>query len=250
MARAHQDDEVRSRVAQVDVTAIDPPTVVPVRSGMWREVRAVPTALRIPVSQRALSRAPRGDGHVVIDVPGWKAREITGAPLRRYLRRIGYDARGWGLGTNRGKPEADALELAERVVELTTDGSRVSLIGWSLGGVIAREVARQHPDRVRQVVTYGTPIVGGPTFTVGANSFGPAECRRMTALSEQLDRDRPITTPLTVIYSRRDHVVSWQACVDHHSPNVEHYEVGSTHLGLGVDPDVWALVARRLASVS
>lgn len=239
-----------SHSTPVDVSAIGPPTVAPVRSGMWREVFAVPTALRLPMARRALSTAPRGDGHIVIDVPGWKARELTGAPLRRYLRQIGYDARGWGLGTNRGTPEADALELADRVVDLTADGSRVSLVGWSLGGVIAREVARQHPARVRQVITYGTPIIGGPTFTVGANSFGPAECERITALSEQLDRDQPISTPLTVIYTRHDHVVNWQACIDHHSPDVEHHEVRSTHLGLGIDPEVWALVARRLAAVS
>lgn len=233
----------------IDVSGIEAPAAAPAMSRLWREVQAAPTILRIPAARRRLARAPRGDGHVLIDVPGWKAPEATGAPLRRYLRRQGYDARGWGLGVNTGTPEADALLLAERVVELAAGGSTVSLVGWSLGGVIVREVARQHPGSVRQVLTYGTPVIGGPTFTIGARSFGRSENERIAALNEQLDRDQPISTPLTVIFTRRDNVVRWQACLDHSSPDVQHFEVRSTHIGLTVDPDVWEVVAHRLAEV-
>ena len=123
----------------------------------------------------------------------------------------------------------------------------VSLVGWSLGGVVAREVAREHPDAVRRLITYGTPVIGGPTFTVGADAYGADECARITQLTETLDRTRPITVPVTTIYTRRDGIVTWQACLDHASRDVEHVEVGSTHLGLGVDPDVWSVVATRLA---
>jgi alpha-beta hydrolase superfamily lysophospholipase len=183
----------------------------------------------------------------VVDIPGWKAPEATGAPLRGYLRWLGYDARAWGLGSNEGFPERDAPRLAERVLELAERRGPVSLVGWSLGGIIAREVAREHPTAVRRIVTYGTPIIGGPTHTVGAAAYGRDEGTRIATLTEELDRSRPITVPVTCLYTRRDRVVAWEACVDHYSLDVEHVEVRSTHVGLGIDPDVWAVVASRLA---
>jgi pimeloyl-ACP methyl ester carboxylesterase len=204
-------------------------------------------ALRLPAAALRLSRVPRGDGHLVVDIPGWKAPEATGAPLRGYLRHLGYDARPWGLGTNDGDPERDAALLADTVQRLAQDSGPVSLVGWSLGGTIAREVARTHPHAVRRVVTYGTPVIGGPTYTAGARSYGAAECGRITALIEELDRTQPIAVPVTAIYTRRDGVVAWQACIDRHSARVEHVEVFSTHLGLGLDPDVWELVAGTLS---
>lgn len=84
--------------------------------------------------------------------------------MRAYLRALGYDTRGWGLGTNTGDPRLDVERLARIVLRLADDtGSPVSLVGWSLGGVIAREVARREPDAVRRVINYGTPVVGGPS---------------------------------------------------------------------------------------
>ncbi len=234
--------------ASVDVAPLPSPRAAPETADAWRDALGLLTGLRLPAAAPRLARVPRGDGHVVIDIPGWKAPETTGAPLRRYLRLLGYDARGWGRGTNQGNPEADAEALIEQVLALTGDGSRVTLVGWSLGGVIAREVARRHPEAVRHVVTYGTPVVGGPTFTVGARSYGRAESERIARLTEELDRDDPVRTPLTVIFTRRDRIVSWEACLDRTSPDVEHFEVGSTHLGLGLDPDVWTR-RRRLAAV-
>ncbi len=195
-----------------------------------------------------LRRMPRGDGHVVVDVPGWRAPEVSGLPLRRYLTWLGYDARGWGFGTNTGNPVRDAERLTQAVAGLADSSGRpVSLVGWSLGGVVAREVARARPDLVRRVVTYGTPVVGGPNHTVVAGAYSHevrAEASRVTA---ELHASRPITVPLTALYSRRDGIVSWRACLDRHSPDVEHVEVRSRHLGMGVDPDVWGVVASRLA---
>lgn len=212
------------------------------------ELLGVVAGLRLPAAARRLARLPRGDGHVVIDIPGWKAPEVTGAPLRGFLRAVGHDARAWGLGVNTGRPERDAELLAETVARTADEHGPVSLVGWSLGGVIAREVARARPAAVRRVITYGTPVIGGPTHTLGARSFGAAECARITALAAQLDREDPIGAPLTAIFTRRDGVVTWQACIDHHSPDVEHVEVFSSHLGMALDPDVWEVVARRLAA--
>ena len=193
-----------------------------------------------------LATAPRGDGGPVIDLPGWQAPEASNAPLRAYLRLLGHDARGWGLGVNRGDPERDAELLARRLER--SDGPPVALVGWSLGGVVAREIARAVPERVRCVVTFGSPILGGPSYTLAASSYGEQECRRVQHLVEQLDADRPIATPITAIYTRHDRVVDWRACLDRTSADVRHVEVQSTHLSLGVDPDVWITVARALAA--
>jgi pimeloyl-ACP methyl ester carboxylesterase len=171
--------------------------------------------------------------------------------MRAYLRALGYDARGWGFGTNTGDPRRDVERLTSRVQELADDrGSRVSLVGWSLGGVIAREVARRNPDVVRRVITYGTPIVGGPRFTAVARAYDPRASDAARVVAERLDAETPIRVPLTVVFTRRDGIVSWEACIDRSSPDVEHVEVYSTHLGMGIDPDVWRLVADRLAAGS
>lgn len=206
-------------------------------------------AARLVGAWPRLSRAPRGDGHLVVDIPGWRAPELTGAPLRHYLRRLGYDARGWGFGTNTGDPRHDVERLAGRVLELVEEtGAPASLIGWSLGGVIAREVARRHPDAVRRVITYGTPVTGGAAHTTVARASGRRSDVDTGRVARRLRPSTPIGVPLTVLFSRRDGIVSWQACLDHTSPFVEHVEVSSTHIGMGVDPDVWAVVADRLAT--
>lgn len=215
---------------------------------IWGAVGEVRGALQVGRLLRAspfLARAPRGDGSVVLDLPGWRAGESSNALLRGYLRRLGYDAKGWGLGRNGGDAERDVETLVGR---LTAPGSppQVALVGWSLGGLIAREVARAIPERISRVVTFGTPVLGGPTFTLGASSYGRAECERIERVGRELDVERPIEVPITAIYTRRDGVVEWRACVDRASRLVEHVEVRSTHLTLGIDPDVWLATARAL----
>ena len=204
---------------------------------------------RLAAALPRLLSASRGDGHTVVDIPGWKAPELSGAPLRAYLRHLGYDARGWGFGTNTGDPRRDVERLTRSILELTErGGAPVSLVGWSLGGVIAREFARQHPEAVRRVITYGTPVVGGPRFTAVARAYDAGASTAAEAVARRLDAESPIMVPLTAVFTRRDGIVSWQACIDRHSPHVEHVEVSSTHIGMGVDPDVWGLVAARLAA--
>ena len=205
-------------------------------------------AVRLAAALPRLAAAPRGDGHLVVDIPGWRAPELTGAPLRAYLSRLGYDARGWGFGTNTGDPRRDVERLSARVLELVDEkGSPASLVGWSLGGVIAREVARRHPDAVRRVVTYGTPVRGGARHTSVARASRASVDGDVDLVARRLDASSPIRVPLTVLFSRRDGVVAWQACIDRATPSAEHVEVSSTHLGMGFDPDVWTVVAERLA---
>ena len=203
----------------------DPPGTPRSARGLWVEAAGGWQLARLVRAAPWLAAAPRGKGDLVLDLPGWRAPEASNAPLRAYLRLLGHDARGWGMGTNTGAVERDVARLVTR---LTADphAARVTLLGWSLGGVIAREVARRLPDRVAQVVTFGTPVVGGPRPTVA---------------------DRQIAVPITAIYTRRDGIVDWRACIDRRTPHVRHVEVRSTHLSLGVDPDVWWTIAHALA---
>lgn len=206
-------------------------------------VDGVGLVLRTP----SLARLPDGDDAPVLVFPGFGASDVSTALLRRFLRHRRHDARGWGLGTNRG----DVPALVPQLIALTERASqhhRVSLVGWSLGGVLAREVARERPDLVERVITMGTPVVGGPKYTLTARTYAArgADLDELEAMVAERNRV-PITVPVTAIYSRNDGVVDWRACIDHHNP-VEHVEVRATHLGMGASGEVFDLVARRLAA--
>jgi len=196
-----------------------------------------------------LARQPRGHGEPVRLFPGFSAGEASMAALRGYLARLGYDARGWGLGRNTGEvPELVRRATAAAERDAAACGRALHLIGWSLGGVIAREVARDRPDLVAQVITFGSPIVGGPRYTALAHMYSP---ERMAVIEAGI-RDRsatPIRVPVTAIHSRRDGIVGWQACIDDVTPGAHNVEVRSTHIGMGIDPDVWETIARRLRAV-
>jgi pimeloyl-ACP methyl ester carboxylesterase len=204
------------------------------------------SALRVP----ALAFQPRGVGDPVLVLPGFGASDVSTTLLRAYLNRLGHDARGWGLGRNDG----DVRALVPRARRLVTEwsaaaGRRVRLVGWSLGGVIAREIARDAPELVAQVVTMGSPIVGGPRYTAAGRRFARRGADLDAIERDIAERERvPIRVPITAIYSKRDGIVAWQACIDATNPRVEHVEVSCTHLGLGVHAEVLAIVARRLAT--
>jgi len=206
---------------------------------------------RLALHYPRLLTEPRGDGHPLLVLPGYTASDNSTRSLRRYLRLLGYDARGWGLGRNSGNVALYAPQVAETVRELhSATGSRVSLVGWSMGGVIAREVALHQPDRVRRVITMGSPITGGPKYTAFANQLasGGVDLDAIEAHIHHRQRVGPaLRVPVTAIFSRRDGVVAWQACIDQINQSVEHVEVTSSHLGLGFDPEVYRLIARRLA---
>ena len=196
-----------------------------------------------------LARAPRGDGEPVLVLPGFAASDASTLALRSYLRWLGYDARGWGLGTNRG----DLPALVPPVIRILEGRAaaareRVCCVGWSLGGNLAREAARERPDLVERVVTLGTPAVGGPKYTSVARMYRRRGLDLDAVETQVTERERvPIRVPVTAIYSRRDGVVAWRACIDRSTPDVEHVEVSAAHLGLGFHPEVYRVVADRLA---
>ncbi len=219
---------------------IDPPSSI----GALHEVRAAKQFARLGLHLPLLAwKGGRAGRRKVVVIPGIHASDHSTLGLRRYLRWLGHDVRGWELGRNRADL-ADLDRIVERLrEEFAEDGVRRSLVGWSLGGLIAREVARRCPEVVEQVVTYGTPVVGGAAYTIFARRFSDDDAERAGTLVT----DAPVPVPVTAIYSRADHVVSWRACIDHHGDDVRHVEVRSTHVGMGVDPDVWKAVARVLA---
>lgn len=197
-----------------------------------------------------LPAVPRGDGGVVRVLPGYLTGDLSTVALRGYLRGLGYRARGWGLGRNRGDVDHYVqLMTAEVRRDAEATGQRVRVVGWSLGGVIARETARRAPDAVSHVVTLGSPIVGGPKYTLAASSYASNgwDLDRIAASVAQRNAE-PMPVPVTALYSRQDSVVAWQACLD---PNplspTRHVEVRGMHAELGFSSSVLRLVGRALA---
>jgi len=197
-----------------------------------------------------LTAAPRGDGHGVLVLPGFFATDTSTGVLRRFLRRLGYNVRGWELGRNLGPTERVLDQLPRAVTAFANwTGGPVSLIGWSLGGIYARELARQDPEHVRQVITLGSPFA----ITDPAQSRADGAYRRRAHLHagdrvptpEQVMR--PIGVPSTAVYSRRDGIVAWQACIEPVTESHDNVEVMCSHLGFGVDPGTLWLIADRLA---
>lgn len=195
-----------------------------------------------------LAIQPRGDGDAVMVLPGFGASDASTKPLRGYLSWLGYTTDGWNLGRNRGDVMNFVSAVRQQVErQCEARGAPVHLVGWSLGGVIAREVAREIPTHVHQVITMGSPLVGGPKYT----SMGRLFSRRGVNLDELEKRVAareiiPVTVPVTSIFSKRDGVVGWQACIDRHSLVADNIEVSATHLGLGISPDVYRIIASKL----
>lgn len=197
---------------------------------------------------------PRGDGHPVVVFPGLAADGQLTAPLRSFCERLGYAAYDWERGINRGPGEdVDAWlrELAdETAAQVAEHDLPVSLIGWSLGGIYAREVAKLMPRRVRQVITIGTPFAGQPSQTNASAIYrllNGREAEIDPVLRARLRQAPPV--PTTSIYSRSDGVVAWQACVQEGSaPDIENLEVQSSHCGMVWNPEVLQAVAYRLAA--
>lgn len=200
-----------------------------------------------------LRRAPRGDGHPVLVLPGFGASDISTRALRAFLRDRGYHVHAWRLGRNLGPAPATVSGLRERIAELARrHGRTMSLVGWSLGGIYAREIARAAPAVVRQVITLGSPFhLRNPRATNASRIFqAVARSAPRPALFDlpPPERERgPLPVPSTAIFSRTDGIVSWQACVDVGTGNCESVEVLGSHAGLGHNPAALWVVADRLA---
>ena len=196
-----------------------------------------------------LNRLPKGDGHAVLVIPGFGATDVSTLPMRRLLSRLGYAAYGWEQGRNWGMRPSIKAYLGQRMEQLCDlHGGKLSLIGWSLGGVYVREMARHAPELVRQVITMGSPINGHPSANNVMTMFNLMHRNEDVNLDwDAFQRRRiPPPVPCTAIYSRSDGVVAWQCSREEPAPNTENVEVFSSHFGLGVNPLVLSVVADRL----
>ena len=214
-----------------------------------RESLSVLEFARLLAASPALALQPRGRGEPVLVLPGFVASNTSTVPLRHYLNWLGYEVHGWELGRNTGNVRELLPQVFDQVRQIyARSGSPVNMVGWSLGGVIAREVARENPETVRQVVTMGSPVVGGAKYTRMGGMFEQrgVDLDAMEAAIAARE-STPISVPVTSIFSKNDGVVGWKASIDRHNSQVEHLEVRTTHLGLGISPDVFKIIARKLA---
>jgi pimeloyl-ACP methyl ester carboxylesterase len=198
-----------------------------------------------------LQRAPRGDAHSVIAFPGLSAGDSSTLPLRKYLDSLGYDTHGWDQGMNFG-PRAGVLNACKRLINDTVQasGKPVSLVGWSLGGVYARELAKELPEQVRCVITLGTPFAGGPKATNAWRLYQLTSGRDIERETGQYDLPVAPHCPTSSIYSRTDGIVAWQASWQEpqkHNQRTENIEVHASHFGIGINAAAWWAVADRLA---
>ena len=196
----------------------------------------------------ALRYTTGGDGHSVVVFPGLGASDITTLPLRAFLLERGYDPHGWNLRFNFG-PRKGVLEASiEHVRRVRREsGRKVSLIGWSLGGVFAREVAKLVPDDVRCVITLGSPLTGNPKANNAWRFYQLVSGHRLEddSATQHVRKTPPV--PTTSIFSRSDGIVAWQCCLQQPGERTESIEVPASHLGIGMNPAAWYAVADRLA---
>jgi pimeloyl-ACP methyl ester carboxylesterase len=216
---------------------------------LFMEVRALLELAACLPAFPALRRAPTGDGHPVLVLPGFLASDFSTRALRAFLRGRGYDAYGWRLGRNLGPSPHLARAMVDRLRALAQrHGRRVSIVGWSLGGIYARELARRYPSDVRQVITLASPFrdidaTNVPRFARAIAERGrlPDEAAYRQVLAE------PLRVPSTAIYSRTDGIAAWQSCRETPGPQSENIEVASSHCGIGHHPVVLLTIADRLA---
>ncbi len=214
--------------------------------------RALSEASTLIPANRLLQGLPSGDGHAVMTLPGFLASGRSMRPMRNYLRKWRYDARSWKLGRNLGLPREEDIEekLDARLDKLhRRTGGNVSLIGWSLGGLFARELARRNPDKVRSVIMLGSPI-GTPKATNAWRLFEAVSNREIDeeSIARRVERLRePVEgVPMTAVYSLTDAVVSSDIARLPPGKEVENVGVPASHLGMGFNPAILYLIADRL----
>ncbi len=212
--------------------------------------RAMLDIASLGVARRWLERQPEGDGHPVMVLPGFMGSDGYNAPLRRYLTRRNYAAHGWGLGQNLGPRDGVLEGMQERLDAIAQRyGQPVSLVGHSLGGVYARELAREMPDRVRQVVSLGSPFgEGRMTAAYPSRLFAALNPSDELPIEEDVLAVAP-PVPTTAVFSRGDGIVNWVTTRQdkrRSHPQVENIQVFASHCGLTMNPLVWYLLSDRL----
>ena len=201
-----------------------------------------------------LTMLPKGDGHGVLVLPGFMAGDASTSPLRTLLRDLGYESAGWNLGRNVRVDDArvsDMMKCVDALFDRT--GRKVSLVGWSLGGVFARELAKQAPEKVRLVISLGSPISDDRNHTSARRLFEYLNGHEPEPMRAGKFRTLGIAPPVptTSILTKTDGIVHWRGSVQHGTDKigaeVENIAVHASHCGLGVNPAAIYAIADRLA---
>lgn len=233
------------------MTAVTEELRPPSRALLFFEGRAFHELAAFMMLQPWLAAAPRGDGHPVLVLPGLLANDLSTQPLRSFLKSQGYAVHGWKQGHNLGLRPGTEPGMLERLEELYERHGRrrISLIGWSLGGLYARQLAKRAPDIVRSVISLGSPFAGNPKATDAWRVHEFVSRQHI----EDSDHDmagplaEPPPVPTTSVFSRTDGICAWQTCLNEESAEVENIEVYGSHCGLGHHPAAVYAVADRLA---
>lgn len=226
-------------------------TTPPGKRLLLMELRALPELLGFAASLPSmLALAPRGDGQPVLVLPGLATSDRSTVSLRTFLSAKGYPTYGWDMGRNYGPLPGVEDGLKARLSELAEKYDRkVSIVGWSLGGIYARQLAKMMPEHVRQVITLGSPFSGDPRATNAWKLY------QFTSGHKVDDRDShmggqisaPPSVPTTAIYSESDGICAWRNCVEEGGAHLENIRVRSSHCGLGHHPAAVYAIADRLA---
>ncbi|GAB5459462.1 MAG: alpha/beta hydrolase [Henriciella sp.] len=203
--------------------------------------------------RKHLKKLPKGDGHPVLVLPGFMTGDRSTAPMRRLLDDLGYQSFGWGLGRNIRFNETREREMSDLVEQIYAQtGQKISIVGWSLGGVFARELAKMHPECVRMVISLGSPISNNRKYSAPSKLFEMINGKETTPEAEgrYTDLEAAPPVPTTSILTKMDGIVAWRGSVqpvqnDH--GETENIVVPASHIGLGVNPLVMLAVADRLA---
>lgn len=232
---------------QLNMKQIKRPSIFLFLTEIWRALNELRKALPF-IKKNDIKE--NGDNHMVFVIPGFLASDVSTKPLRNFLNKIGYQTCGWELGTNLADLEQLAI-ISEKIDRLyAKNQAPISLIGWSLGGVYARELAKEKPEKIRQVITLGSPF-GGIMEPNNANiTF---EFIKWLKKYPEIEEDfvatlpNPAPIPSTAIYSKKDGIVPWETCMEKVEDDIhQNIKVKSSHLGMGVNKEVLKIVADRL----
>jgi pimeloyl-ACP methyl ester carboxylesterase len=241
------------------VIDVDMPEVKPAVDSQPADISA-PGALLLALEGRApwefaasllaapwLRKLPMGDGHRVLVLPGLAANDLTTLPMRAFLKDRGYQPAPWEQGLNLGPREGvlDALRARVRA-QFNLDREKISLVGWSLGGVYARELAKEMPAMIRCVITLGSPFAGPPQATNAWWLFERVSGHPEPDAAMQAALRLAPPVPTTSIYSRTDGIVAWQCSLNPPGPLAENIEVHASHIGLGLNPLAMMAIVDRL----
>lgn len=220
----------------------------------WAELpRTIFAIARLPFHLPSLLAAPRSKGVPILVIPGFAMTDKSTAVLRAYLTMLGYNVSGWGLGRNLGAKTIGIHneKLIARLNEFHGEVRQpVILIGWSMGGIMARMISRAAPEKVRQIISLGAPFAGNPFANTVWRTYERLSGHSLdhpVARAQIAESKLPPPVPSLSLFSKSDGIVAWQSCLEPKRPHTGNIEVQSAHCAFGFCPVVLRTVADQLA---